>query len=155
MRILMVCHGNICRSPMAKAIMIIKLKELGITHVEVDSAGVSSQHAGEQPDARTIKNGKSHGIDVSSYKARQFRSADFEVFDRIFVMDTANYADVALVAQNVRQMNKVQLLLEAAHLGSHASVPDPWYGDESGFETVFKIIEKACTNLAKEIKPAP
>ncbi len=152
MRILMVCHGNICRSPLAKALMIVKLKEYNITGVEVDSAGVSAQHAGEPPDARTIKNARSHGIDVSLHRARQFKSSDFEKFDNIYVMDSANYADIALVADHDGQMKNVTLFLEAAHPGSHASVPDPWYGDEEGFEHVYKILDKGCTALAKKLK---
>ncbi len=147
----MVCHGNICRSPMAKAIMIKKLQELGRSDIEVDSAGVSAQHAGEPPDHRTIKNAATHGIDVTSYRARQFRESDFDAFDRIYVMDSANYADISLIADNPDRMNKVNLFLETAHPGSNASVPDPWYGDEAGFEKVYKILDKGCNAIAKQI----
>jgi protein-tyrosine phosphatase len=151
-QILMVCHGNICRSPMAKGIMIKKLLELGIKHVEVDSAGTSGYHAGESPDPRTIANGKSHGVDVSSYKARQFKSADFEKFDRIYVMDSANYSDIMLLVNTDKERDKVKLFLDAAHPGSHDSVPDPWYGGDDGFEKVFHILDKACSTIAREIK---
>ena len=148
----MVCHGNICRSPLAKGIMIKKIHEQGIKNTEVDSAGTSGQHVGEPPDARTIANGLKHGVDVSSYKARQFKSADFESFDRIYVMDSANYADLMLLVENDEQRNKVKLFLEAAYPGSRASVPDPWYGAEGGFEEVYKILDKACTVVVKEVK---
>jgi protein-tyrosine phosphatase len=151
LKILMVCHGNICRSPMAKGIMIHKLAEMNIKDVEVDSAGTSDYHAGEAPDARTIANGKTHGIDVSSYRAKQFKSADFEKFDRIYAMDAANYADIMLLAESEKQNAKVRLFLNAADPKSHGSVPDPWYGGPEGFEKVFHILDKACTAIAKEI----
>lgn len=148
----MVCHGNICRSPMAKGILIKKLIDMDIKNVEVDSAGTSDYHAGESPDPRTIANGKKHGIDVSSYKARQFKSADFGKFDRIYAMDSANYADITLLVENDGERKKVKLFLDAAHQGTNASVPDPWYGGEQGFEKVFHILDKACEYVAKEIK---
>ncbi len=151
-KILMVCHGNICRSPMAKGIMVKKLHDLNIKNAEVDSAGTSGYHAGESPDPRTIANGKNHGIDVSSYKARQFKSADFEEFDRIYAMDSANYADIMLLVDGDNDRNKVKLFLDAAHPGSNDSVPDPWYGKQDGFEEVFQILDKACSVIAGEIK---
>lgn len=151
-KIIMVCHGNICRSPLAKALMIKKLQELDVTNIQVDSAGTSDHHVGQAPDPRTQANSKKHGIDVSSYRARQFRSPDFATYDRIYVMDSANYADIMLLAENEKESMKVRLFLDAAHPGSKASVPDPWYGGEEGFEEVFHILDKACGIVAKEIK---
>lgn len=137
---------------MAEAIMKRKLEERKVAGVMVDSAGTAGHHSGEAPDKRTIANGLKHGIDVSSYRARQFKSADFDNFDIIYVMDSANYADVMLLVDNDSQRDKVKLFLDAAHPGSNASVPDPWYGDEKGFEKVFHILDKACTVLANEIE---
>ncbi len=149
---MMVCHGNICRSPLAKFLMIKKLGEKGIAGYEVDSAGTSGAHAGEAPDARTIANALTHGVDVSSNRSKQFKSTDFEKFDRIYVMDSANYADVMLLADSEREKNKVKLFLDSAHPGSDDSVPDPWYGDEKGFDKVYHIIDKACGSIADKIK---
>jgi protein-tyrosine phosphatase len=151
-KILMVCHGNICRSPMAKALLIYKLKEQNIKDVEVDSAGTYGGHVGEHPDPRTIANGLTHNIDVSSYRARQFKSADFDRFDRIYAMDSANLSDILLLSEDNNARAKVKLFLDAAHPGTNASVPDPWYGAEDGFEKVFLMLQKAADIIATEIK---
>lgn len=150
-KILMVCHGNICRSPLAEALLRDKLVKLGVKGVEIDSAGTSDYHEGEHPDPRTIANARKHGIDVSQLKARQFKSNDYEAFDRIYAMDSANYADIILLAEDYTMKQKARLFLDAAHPGTMASVPDPWYGGEEGFEKVFHIIDKACDIIAKEI----
>jgi protein-tyrosine phosphatase len=151
-KILMVCHGNICRSPMAKAILIKKLQENKISGIQVDSAGTSNYHVGEAPDPRTLANGLKHGIDATSYRARQFKGADFAKYDRIYAMDSANFSDIMLLADGNEDKDKVKLFLEATHPGSHDSVPDPWYGNEDGFEKVFQILDKACTIIADKIK---
>lgn len=151
-KLLMVCHGNICRSPLAKFLMIKKLEERKITGYEVDSAGTSGYHAGEAPDARTIANAQTHGVDVSTNRARQFKSTDFKTFDRIYVMDSANYSDIMLLADTEEDRSKVKLFLDAAHPGSNDSVPDPWYGGPEGFEKVYNIIDKAAGNIADKIK---
>ena len=136
---------------MAEALMKHHLEKLGVKDVEVDSAGTIDYHEGQHPDPRTIANALEHGIDVSKYVARQFKSKDFDKFDRIYVMDSANYADVMLLADSDKQGQKVRLFLDAAHPGSKASVPDPWYGNLEGFEKVFHIIDKAAAIIAKEI----
>ncbi len=148
----MVCHGNICRSPLAKFLLIKKLEEKNLMGIEVDSAGTVATHAGEAPDARTIANAATHGLDLSSNRARQFKSSDFEKFDRVYVMDSANYADIMLLAEGEKEKNKVRLFLDAAYPGSNDSVPDPWYGAEKGFEKVYHIIDKATAIIADKIK---
>lgn len=150
-KILMVCHGNICRSPLAEGLLRHHLEKLGVKNVEVDSAGTSDYHEGQHPDPRTIKNALQHNIDISNLVARQFKSADFNKFDRIYVMDSANYADIMLLNDDDKIKDKVKLFLDAAHPGSRASVPDPWYGAEEGFEKVFHLIDKAASIIAKEI----
>jgi len=152
LKILMVCHGNICRSPLAKGLLLKKMEEMQIHDIEVDSAGTSANHAGQHPDPRTIANALSHKIDISSYKARQFKSSDFGIYNRIYAMDSANYSDIMLLSSNSEEQEKVRLFLDAAYPGSNDSVPDPWYGGEAGFEKVFHIIDKACTVIAKELK---
>lgn len=143
-RILMVCLGNICRSPMAKAILKKKLRERNITWVEVDSAGTSNYHIGGQADYRTLESGKKHGIDLSSHRARQFTPDDLWVFDRIYAMDIENFSDIVRLASNTEQIKKVQLILNELQPGSNLSVPDPWFGGERDFEKVFFMLDQAC-----------
>lgn len=142
-KILMVCLGNICRSPLAEGIMLhlIEERQLNIT---VDSAGTSNYHIGENPDQRTIKNAKKHGIDLSPLIARQFTVSDFETFDRIFVMDKSNLSNVLTLAQSEEHKSKVDLLLNISHPDQNLEVPDPYFGGEQGFEEVFQLVYNAC-----------
>src|SRR4051812_28107837 len=109
-RILMVCLGNICRSPLAEGILRAKIKEKGID-VFVDSAGTGSWHVGEKPDERAIKTAKKYGVDISKLCARQFTPRDFDAFDRIYVMDRSNLEDVLSLARNRKDEEKVALFL--------------------------------------------
>lgn len=136
MKILMVCLGNICRSPLAHGIMGHLAKQNGLNW-EIDSAGTGAWHSGEAPDKRSVKVAQSHGIDISTQRARQFQVSDFENFDRILVMDQENLKNVLALAQNEEQKAKVALLL------GDEIVPDP-YWDNNLFEPVFQMIEKAC-----------
>ncbi len=148
----MVCLGNICRSPMAKAILIKKLEEKNITWVEVDSAGTSDYHSGAEADQRTIENGLKHGIDLSTHRARQLTPRDFGKYDQIYVMDTENYSDVIHQAANEDDINKVKLILDEINPGANLSVPDPWFGGERDFEIVFNLLYKACDTIADKIQ---
>lgn len=148
----MICLGNICRSPMAKAILIKKLDEKNITWVEVDSAGTSSYHSGEKADHRTMESGLKHGIDLSSHKARQFNRRNFDTFDLIYVMDSENQSDVLLQAGNDDEAKKVKLILNEINPGTNLSVPDPWFGGEKDFEKVFTMLDKACDIIAEKIQ---
>lgn len=152
MKILMVCLGNICRSPLAEGILRQRLTDAGITHVEVDSAGTSGYHNGENPDPRSVQNAKKNGVDISSLISRKFIAADFERFDRIFVMDKSNHADVMAMAKNEEHRGKVDLLLNVAAPGKNKAVPDPWYGGDEGFQQVFDLLDEACAALVDEIK---
>jgi len=145
MRILMVCLGNICRSPLAEGILKHKVRQRGLDW-EVDSAGTGNWHTGELPDSRSIATARQYGIDITSQRARQFHAADFERFDRIFVMDTQNYRDVLRLAQNDAHREKVQLILDLTHPGENRSVPDP-YWDDDGFDQVFNMLDAACGKL--------
>jgi protein-tyrosine phosphatase len=127
MNILMVCLGNICRSPLAEGILVKK----GIKNklnINVDSAGIAAYHVGEKPDPRSIKTAKIHEIDISKQKARQFSVKDFDTFDVIYAMDVSNYNNINTLAINQDQKNKVKLILNEMHPNSNASVPDPYYG---------------------------
>ncbi|MBK8966355.1 MAG: low molecular weight protein-tyrosine-phosphatase [Saprospiraceae bacterium] len=145
MRVLMVCLGNICRSPLAEGILKHKVEQHGLDW-HVDSAGTGNWHVGELPDHRSIATARQYDIDITYQRARQFRVADFEHFDRIFVMDTQNYRDVLRLAQNDAQREKVKLILDLTHPGENRSVPDP-YWDDDGFEHVFQLLDAACGKL--------
>ena len=136
MKILMVCLGNICRSPLAEGIMQHLADEAHLGW-EVDSAGTGDWHVGHGPDRRSIRTAREHGIDISKQVCRLFRIDDFDTFDRICVMDKSNLANILAMARNAEDRQKVKLLL-----GDEA-VPDPYY-DDTLFEPVFKMIEKRC-----------
>lgn len=142
-KILMVCLGNICRSPLAEGILRVKAEKAGLD-VAIDSAGTSNYHIGEHPDKRTISNAAMHAVDVANLKARQFSVSDFDEFDHIFVMDRSNYADVLSLARNDNDRRKVEMILNRVYPGSDMSVPDPYFGGEQGFENVFILLDKAC-----------
>ena len=150
-KILMVCLGNICRSPLAEAILRNKARQLNLP-VEIDSAGTSNYHTGEAPDNRTIRNAQKHNVDVSMLRARQFRVSDYDAFDHIFVMDSSNYADVKALARNEDDLRKVELILNRVYPNSDMSVPDPYFGGEQGFENVFILLDKACEVIAQSLK---
>ncbi len=147
----MVCLGNICRSPMAEGVLRKKLSEKGI-EAEVDSAGTSNYHVGEKPDERAIACAARHGVDLKSLRARQFRPEDFDRFDRIFVMDLANYSDVISLARTPADREKVDLLLHVSFPDTNMEVPDPYFGGDSGFEKVYLLLDNACGLLAEGIQ---
>ena len=139
MKILMVCLGNICRSPLAEGIMRHLVKEKGLDW-QIDSAGTGGYHIGSKPDSRSIKVAKNHGIDITAQAARKFSANDFDNFDCIVVMDKQNYKDVVSLAQTAEQKEKVRLLV------NNDAVPDPYY-DDSLFEPVFQLINANCAKL--------
>jgi protein-tyrosine phosphatase len=145
-KILVVCLGNICRSPLAEGIFLHLVKEKGLS-ITIDSAGTSDYHIDECPDHRTIKNARKHNIDLSPLRARQFCVQDFDDFDRIFVMDKSNLSNVLRLARHDEDRKKVDLLLNVLHPGKHLEVPDPYFGGEQGFEDVFQMVYKACNAL--------
>jgi protein-tyrosine phosphatase len=152
MKILMVCLGNICRSPLAEGILRKKLNEAGLKHIEVDSAGTSGHHSGENPDPRSIRNAKKNGVDIADIVSRKFRADDFHRFDRIYVMDHSNYNNVLSLARNKEDQEKVELFLNVLHPGKNKAVPDPWYGGDEGFQEVFELVDKACDALVELLK---
>ncbi len=142
MKILMVCLGNICRSPMAEGIM----RKLGEKKVEVDSAGTADYHIGFQPDKRMIATAKEHGVDISNLRARQFQSDDFDSFDLIFAMDSSNYQDIISLAKDDNDKQKVKMILD------NSNVPDPYYGGDEGFEHVYQLLHEACQKILEDIE---
>lgn len=140
MRILMVCLGNICRSPMADGWLRHRILEKGLP-IEVDSAGTANYHVGKQPDSRMQKYAKEAGVSIDSLRARQFVVADFDRFDRIFVMDKSNFANVIRLARNEADKAKVTLYLNELFPGEDREVPDPYYGNEHDFRHVIELLD--------------
>jgi protein-tyrosine phosphatase len=150
MKILMVCLGNICRSPLAEGVLRHKLTQLEIKHITVDSAGTSNFHIGEHPDPRTQENAALHNIDLSKLTARQFHQKDFDLFDVIYVMDAENYKNVKLLARNDNDLSKVHLLLNEIFPNENRAVPDPYFGGSEGFENVYQLVDKACDKIIQK-----
>lgn len=146
MKILMVCLGNICRSPLAEGIMKKHIDDKKLNW-QVDSAGTGSWHVGNPPDERSIAVAKKHGIDISHQKARKINSNDFESFDIIFAMDISNYNDLQRFALD-DEKQKIKLILNESNPNQDNSVPDP-YWDNNGFELVFKMLDEAIDNFVK------
>lgn len=145
----MVCLGNICRSPLAEAILKSKVDE---TKVWVDSAGTDNYHVGESPDPRSINIGKRYNLDLSGQRARQFVVSDFDRFDAIFVMDNSNYENVISLARNEKDKDKVSLILDKIYPNKLMNVPDPFYGDgEENFPKVYALLDSACKQIAQEL----
>ena len=147
-KILMVCLGNICRSPLAEGILASKLPKDKFT---VDSAGTGSWHIGRGPDERSNAIAKKNKVDISKKKGRQFTTNDFDLFDYIYVMDKSNYNDVIKLSENQEQKNKVQLILNELFPNENVDVPDPFYGLPNGFETVYRMLDEACDVIAKKL----
>lgn len=153
MKVLMVCLGNICRSPMAQGILEYKLKQVGLSNeVEVDSAGTSDYHIGDPPDSRAIAKCKEHKMNISRYTGRQFEREDYDRFDRIFAMDFSNYQNMLQLSRSKEDQKKLELILNLSNPDSNMSVPDPYYGGESGFENVYKLLDAACDVLIEQIQ---
>lgn len=148
MRILMVCLGNICRSPLAEGILRKKTKHLDLT---IDSAGTAGYHIGKSPDPRAVAVAKKHDINISKLKARQFSRIDFENFDTIYVMDINNLSHLISLSSNAQERNKIRLILNEIDPKNHDSVPDPYY-DDNGFKNVYNMLNEACEKIAIKIE---
>nr|BFF37153.1 low molecular weight protein-tyrosine-phosphatase [Tenacibaculum mesophilum]BFF40534.1 low molecular weight protein-tyrosine-phosphatase [Tenacibaculum mesophilum] len=148
-KILMVCLGNICRSPLAEGILKSKLSSESFV---VDSAGTAGYHVGELPDERSIEVARKYGIDITNQRSRKFTKADFDKFDIIFAMDQNNYADIVALSENEEQHEKVKLILNELYPDENRSVPDPYYGGDQGFENVYKMLDEACEIIASKLE---
>lgn len=147
MRILMVCLGNICRSPLAQGVMEEIAKNKNFI-CEIDSAGTSSFHAGEPADPRSVEVAKQNNIDISAQRSRELKKEDLEYFDYIFAMDKSNYQDILKLCTG-DQASKVKMFLEFGDNKEVTEVPDPYYTE--GFDYVFDLVEKACINICDKI----
>lgn len=142
MRILMVCLGNICRSPMADGWLRHRIAEYHLD-METDSAGTAGYHTGEKPDPRMRKWATHYGVSIDGLRARQFSVADFDRFDKIFVMDKQNRTNVLRLARNEEDRQKVSLYLNELYPGEDREVPDPYYGNDADFRHVIELLDAA------------
>jgi len=147
-KVLMVCLGNICRSPLAEGILKNKVDH---KFVFVDSAGTAGYHVGNKPDKRSIAVAKKYGIDISDQRCRKFEIIDFDHFDSIYVMDKSNYADIIAKSRNNSDQSKVKLLLDDVSL-NFKEIPDPYHDNQQGFENVYHLIDVACEVIATKLK---
>ena len=146
-KVLMVCLGNICRSPLAEGILKSKVDS---SKVFVDSAGTAGYHVGNPPDHRSVAEAQKNGLDIRGQRCRKFSQLDFLEFDHIYVMDKSNLSNVVHLATTQDQINKVKLLLEEIDMDL-TEVPDPYYGEQDGFEKVYQMIDLACEAIAKKL----
>lgn len=152
MRILMVCLGNICRSSMAEGVLRHMLQQAGIAGEHtVDSCGFEACHLGQPPHKMAITTAQRHGVDISGQRQRLFCKEDFMQYDKIYVMDHGNYAQVQRMATCVEDMNKVDYLYNKVRPGN-IPVPDPWGGTSHDFEHSYSMIEQACMQIVCELK---
>jgi len=149
MKILMVCLGNICRSPLAEGIMKKKIQEHHLNW-KVDSAGTAAWHAGEKPDSRSIKVAQKNNIDILNQRGRQFQARDLDDFDLVLTMDATNYQNVRYLTTSSEQENKIHLIMNFVNPGLNQQVPDPYITD--GFESVFEMLELACNKIIEKYK---
>ena len=142
MKILMICLGNICRSPLAEGILKRKIEEYALDW-EVDSAGTSGYHEGELPDSRSIAVAIAHGLDIRDQRSRQITKRDLEVYDWLLVMDSSNYTNVQKMCTTPAQKDKIKLIMNFVAPARNTPVPDP-YWEQDGFEQVYQMLDKAC-----------
>lgn len=148
MKILAVCLGNICRSPLAEGILKSKLPE----HFTVDSAGTISMHEGKHPDKRSISTAAKYGLDISKQRSRPILPKDFEEFDVIYCMDLSVFETVISMAKNEDQRRKIVLYLEeAGFTGDQIDVPDPYWGNLSDFENVYQLLDEAADSIVAKL----
>lgn len=152
MKILMVCLGNICRSPLAEGILKHKTNAEGLFWT-VESAGTNGYHVGESPHHLSQKVAKLHGIDISDQVARQFTAADIENYDLIYAMASDVMDDIRKIAGKDFDQKKVKFFLDELYPNKEIDVPDPWYGTEPGYHEVFDLINQTTEVIIKKYSP--
>jgi protein-tyrosine phosphatase len=147
MKILFVCLGNICRSPLAEALLLHKIKERGWENkFQINSCGTANYHIGEPPDHRTIKNAAKNGITIH-HLGRQLTASDLNEFDMILAMDRSNYLNIQKLDKGLRNGSKIFMMRDFDPLAKGKDVPDPWSGDENDFQEVFEILDRSTDGL--------
>jgi len=150
--VLFVCLGNICRSPTAEGVFRSLVSKKALSDViAIDSAGTGDYHIGSAPDPRAIAAAKRRSVDLSMQRARQVRVADFDTFDYVIAMDQSNISHLRNVCPS-EQHDRIRLFLEFAPSVGATEVPDPYYGEGDGFETVLDMIEAASDGLLADIQ---
>ena len=149
MKILMVCLGNICRSPLAEGILQDKAFKAGLSW-SVESAGTNSYHTGEPPHPLSQKVAKLNGIDISQQRARRFKAEDFEIYDKIYALADDVMDEMKRIARNKFDTAKTDLLMNELHPGKNMDVPDPWYGPEPDYHEVYKMIDQVCEKIIEK-----
>ena len=147
-KILMVCLGNICRSPLAEGILTSMTSP---EKVIVASAGTGGWHVGSPPDKRSIEVAFKNNIDITQQRGKQFSTYDYEIYDHIFVMDASNYSDVIKLAKTDTERAKVSMILDELFPGEAVDVPDPYYGGDSGFDKVYKMLHTSCEKIVSRL----
>ncbi len=152
MKILMVCLGNICRSPLAEGILKDKIKKAGLDWI-VDSAGTNGYHIGEPPHYLSQKVAGMNGINISNQRCRLFLKEDFAKFDKIYAMAADVREEMKLIGKEKYDHSITDLLLNECFPGKNRDVPDPWYGKEEGYHRVYNLMEEACDAIIKNTEP--
>jgi protein-tyrosine phosphatase len=152
MKILMVCLGNICRSPLAEGILQHKIREAGLNWT-VDSAGTNGYHIGEAPHRLSQKVARLNGINICEQTSRQFVKEDFDRFDKIYAMAADVMDEIKYIAGKNFIASKADLLMNEKYPWENRDVPDPWYGAEPGYHAVYKLIDEACEQIIKKYQP--
>jgi protein-tyrosine phosphatase len=154
MKILMVCLGNICRSPLAEGILQHKAQKAGLDWT-IDSAGTNGYHIGEAPHRLSQKVAKLNGIDICNQKARQFVKEGMDRYDKIYAMADDVIGEIKYIAGEKYDPAKVTLLMNELYPQAQLSIPDPWYGPEPGYHEVYKMIDAACEEIVQKAAPCP
>ncbi|MHB1921772.1 MAG: low molecular weight protein-tyrosine-phosphatase [Chitinophagaceae bacterium] len=152
MKILMVCLGNICRSPLAEGILLNQVKLMELPW-QVDSAGTEIYHIGEPPHIFSQKVALAHGIDISSQRARRFTPSDFDRYDLIYAMATNVFEEIHQLGGKQARMEKVHLMMNELFPGTDQSIPDPYSGGEEEFFSVFQLLEHCCQKILDHYAP--
>jgi protein-tyrosine phosphatase len=149
MKILMVCLGNICRSPLAEGILQDKVFKAGLTW-RIESSGTNSYHTGEPPHPLSQKIAKLNGVDISQQRARRFAATDFEAYDKIYALAEDVMDEMKHIAGKKFDASKAALLMNELYPGENRDVPDPYYGAEAGYHEVYKMIDEVCDSIIEK-----
>ena len=149
MKVLMVCLGNICRSPLAQGILEHLAKKQHLNW-QIDSAGTNGYHIGEAPHQLSIKVAEANDINIGMQRCRKFTQNDIHIFDKIYVMDAENYQAVKKITGQDFNPEKVEFILNEIYPNQNKEVPDPWYGTIDGYYKVYDMLFQACEAIVKK-----